>query len=147
MRVHAAASQPRDSLPLILIKGTIQQQIIDLIRKENQESEASEQYDNLQREAEHPSQLPRKKKRLVEIFKKPTTSHKLRAEDLATREVDQYIHSPCPNVDTNPLEWWKTHYIDYTHLVCLTKKYLCIPATSVASEHLFSTSRNKVSDK
>ena len=45
-----------------LIKGTIQQQIIDLIRKESRESEASEQHDNLQREAEQPSQPPRKKK-------------------------------------------------------------------------------------
>ena len=34
-----------------LIKGTIQQQILDLIRKESQENEASEQHDNLQREA------------------------------------------------------------------------------------------------
>ena len=90
---------------------------------------------------------PKKEKRLAEIFKKPTTSHKLRAEDLATREVDQYIHCPCPDVDTNPLEWWKTHYIDYTHLACLAKKYLCIPATSVASGCPFSTSGNIVSDK
>ena len=130
-----------------LIKGTVQQQIRDLIRKESRESEASEQHDNLQREAEQPSQPPKKKKRLAEIFKKPATSHKLRAVDLATREVEQYIHSLCPDVDINPLEWWKTHYIDYTHLAYLAKKYLCIPATSVASEHLFSTSGNLVSDK
>ena len=54
-------------------------------------------------------------------IKKPTPSHKLRAEDIATREMDQYIHSPCPEVDTNPLEWWKTHYVYYNHLVCLAK--------------------------
>ena len=45
-----------------LIKGTKQQQILDLIRKESWKSEASEQHDNLQREAEQPSQPPRKKK-------------------------------------------------------------------------------------
>ena len=30
-----------------LIKGTVQQQVLDVIRKESQESEASEQHDNL----------------------------------------------------------------------------------------------------
>ena len=42
-----------------LIKSTVQQQVLDLITKENQESESS--HDDLQKEAEHPSQPPRKK--------------------------------------------------------------------------------------
>ena len=45
-----------------LIKGTIQQQIIDLIKKESRESEASEQHDNLPREAEQSSRPLKKKK-------------------------------------------------------------------------------------
>ena len=71
----------------------------------------------------------------------------MRAEDVATEEIDQYIHFPCPEVDSDPLEWWKTHHVDYSHLASLAKKYLCIPATSVASERLFSTSGNIVTDK
>ena len=41
----------------------------------------------------NPASTQKRKKRLAEIFKKPATSHKLRAVDLATREVEQYIHS------------------------------------------------------
>ena len=133
-----------------LIKGIVQREVVALIKKESQETEAREEHDDLQNEVaqpSEPSQPPRKKKRLAEIFKKPSSSHKLRAEDIAAGEIDQYIHSPCAEVDSNPLEWWKTHYVDYSHLACLAKKYLCIPATSVASERLFSTSGNIVTDK
>ena len=51
-----------------LIKGTVQQQTLDLIRKESQESETSKQHDNLQREAEQPSQPPKRKKAFAKIF-------------------------------------------------------------------------------
>ena len=69
-----------------LIKSTVQQQVLDLITKESRESETS--HDDLQKEAdaEQLSQLPRKKMRLAEILKEPTASHKLRAEDVTTRE-------------------------------------------------------------
>ena len=95
----------------------------------------------------NPANLLERKNDLQKYFKKTNLSRKLRAEDIAAGEIDQYIHSPCPEVDSNPLEWRKTHYVDYSHLACLAKKYLCILATSVASERLFSTSGNIVSDK
>ena len=110
---------------------------VDLIKKD-QKCEIDEQHDDLQKE----TLQPRKKKRLAEILKKPTSSH-----DIAVREIDQDIYSPCPEVDSNPLEWWKIHYVNYSHLACLAGKYLCILATSVASECLFSTNGNIVSDK
>ena len=96
---HIKNDRQHDST-VTLIKSTVQQQVLDLITKESQESEAS--HDDLQKQAEQPSQPPRNKKRLAEILKKPTPSHKLRAEDVATREMDRYIHSPCPKVDNNP---------------------------------------------
>ena len=98
-----------------LIKGIVQREVVALIKKESQETEAREEHDDLQNEVaqpSEPSQPPRKKKRLAEIFKKPSSSHKLRAEDIAAGEIDQYIYSPCAEVDSNPLEWWKTHYVD-----------------------------------
>ena len=49
------------------------------------------------------------------VLKKLAPSHKLRVEDVATIEIDQYIHSQ--SIDTYPLEWWKTYYVDYSHLV------------------------------
>ena len=104
--------------------------MLNLIKKENQESEVCEQQlqqnkDDLQNEAVQPS---RKKKWLSEIFKKPTSSDRFRAEDIAAREIDRYINSPCPEVDSNPLEWWKTHYLDCSHLACLAKnRYVFLP--------------------
>ena len=135
---------------VVQIKSIVQHEILALIRKESEEIEAQEEHDDLQievAEAAEPSQPLRKKKRLAEIFKKSSSSQKLRAEDVATEEIDQYIHFPCPEVDSDPPEWWKTHHVDYSHLASLAKKYLCIPATSVASERLFSTSGNIVTDK
>ena len=78
---------------IALMKDIVDQEVLALIKRENQESSISE-HDDIQEEAVQPSQPPRKKKRLAEIFKKPTLSRKLRAEDIAAGEIDQYIHPP-----------------------------------------------------
>lgn len=49
--------------------------------------------------------------------------------------------------DENPLEWWKKNAGCFKLLPVLAKKYLCIGATSVASERVFSTSGNVVNAK
>ena len=87
---------------IALIKDIVHQEVLALIKKENQESSVIE-HDDIQEEAVQASQPPRTKKRLAEIFKIPTLSRKLRAEDIAAGEIDQYIHSPCPEIDANPL--------------------------------------------
>jgi len=38
----------------------------------------------------------------------------------------------------DPLAWWKAHEALYPHISSLAKKLLSIPATSAASERLFS---------
>ncbi len=49
------------------------------------------------------------------------------------------------NADEDSLQWWKMLAPHYPALSQLAKKYLC--ATSSASERLFSTSGNIVTDK
>ena len=50
-------------------------------------------------------------------------------------------------VDVDPLIWWKANAGSFKCLSILAKKYLCVAATSVASERVFSTSGNIVSAK
>ena len=48
------------------------------------------------------------------------------------------------DLDDDPLEWWMKQ-VDLPLLSSLAKKYLCIPATSVESERVFSTAGDIVS--
>ena len=59
-------------------------------------------------------------------------------------EIDAYKSSPKLEIESNesPMQWWKSHYTVYPVLSQLGRKYLCISATSCASERLFSTSGN-----
>ena len=48
----------------------------------------------------------------------------------------------------NPIDdWWKANEDRFPKMSKLARKYLCIPATSVASERVFSTSGNIVNAK
>ena len=60
--------------------------MLDLIKKD-QECEIDEQHNDLQKKQYNPANLLGRKKWLAEIFKKPTSSHELRAEDIAAKEI------------------------------------------------------------
>jgi hypothetical protein len=59
-------------------------------------------------------------------------------------EIEQYMNSYCPDIttqkDINPLDWWKSHEHQFPVLAKLAKRYLCIPASSAASETVFNRS-------
>ncbi|XP_039625496.1 E3 SUMO-protein ligase ZBED1-like [Polypterus senegalus] len=54
-------------------------------------------------------------------------------------EVSKYRASGCLSLEADPLLWWNGNEATYPHIAKLAKRYLCIPATSVASERVFST--------
>ena len=91
---------------------------------------------------------PAKKKTLGSILKKnkeamfPKTP-----QDRVKAEIDAYLSLPVVDSESDPLYWWRTQYNSYPILAQLAKKYLCICASSAASERLFSTSGNIVSLK
>ena len=60
-------------------------------------------------------------------------------EELCEQEVISYQKEPPINATDNPLKWWDKHCEMYPMLALLAKQYLCIPATSVPSERVFST--------
>ncbi|KAL3972516.1 desumoylating isopeptidase 1 [Sarotherodon galilaeus] len=65
------------------------------------------------------------------------------AERLSS-ELSSYVNSPPADSECDPLSWWKVHTVNFPHISRLARKYLCIPATSSASERLFSTGGNVV---
>ena len=64
-----------------------------------------------------------------------------------TNVVWKYFGSSEPITSNNPLAWWSTNSFRYPVLSQLARKYLCIPATSVPSERVFSTAGNIVTKK
>ena len=61
-------------------------------------------------------------------------------------ELESFVKE-AQGSDTNPLVWWKANQGRYPHLVKLAKQLLCIPATSVPSERVFSVSGTITSAK
>ena len=93
-----------------------------------------------------------KKKKLVTFLKKSSESASPVSGSIQTplnklkSEIDAYKTSPKLEIesDESPMQWWRSHCTIYPVLSQLGRKYLCISATSCASERLFSTSGNIV---
>lgn len=58
---------------------------------------------------------------------------------LCFEEVAKYRGEPSLDMSQNPLMWWKMSEPRYPHMSRVAKMYLCVPATSVQSERVFST--------
>ena len=96
---------------------------------------------------------PAKKKKLVAFLKKQSTessestgetSHSRSPLQKLKAEIEAYKLSPMLEIESEetPLQWWKAHDTTYPVLSKLARKFLCMCATSCASERLFSTSGN-----
>jgi hypothetical protein len=59
-------------------------------------------------------------------------------EHIVDNEVYKYWNANSAAEDIKPLEWWKTHCTEYPNLSKLALDYLCIQASSVPCEQLFS---------
>lgn len=51
------------------------------------------------------------------------------------------------DVDFDPLQWWENHASEYSKLSKLAKKILSVPASSAASERVFSVAGNIITEK
>lgn len=60
-------------------------------------------------------------------------------------EVQNYLSASRLDFEEDSLLWWKAQPFNYPSLGRVAQKYLCICATSSASERLFSTAGNVVS--
>jgi hypothetical protein len=61
-------------------------------------------------------------------------------------DFDGYLAAPVAvNDDTEVLDWWKHHQFSYPGTATVARQFLAIPATSVASERLFSATGRLIS--
>lgn len=68
------------------------------------------------------------------------------AASLLRKEIDLYTSLPTLRPkDACPLKWWAEHESTFPSIAKLARKYLCVQATSVASERAFSGAGNIVS--
>ncbi len=68
---------------------------------------------------------------------------KLNQED----ELDLYFRTPEENADCDPIEWWQKHKTIFPSLCKISFDILCIPATSVPSEQIFSKAGDLITKK
>ncbi|MBN3273428.1 ZBED1 protein, partial [Polyodon spathula] len=54
-------------------------------------------------------------------------------------ELGQYVLSKAVPTAVNPIAWWKENAPSFPAVAKLARKFLCIPATAVPSERVFST--------
>lgn len=53
-------------------------------------------------------------------------------------EVCTFLREPSAGLNCDPTDWWKLNERRFPRLAKLARTYLCIPATSVPSERVFS---------
>lgn len=95
-----------------------------------------------------PSAATKKKDKSLSCLLKKITSAKqetVKEGDVPLKkrviaEVKLYMSQPPISSDTDPLAWWKIHAQELPLLGKVARKFLCIPATSVPSETVFSCS-------
>ena len=64
-----------------------------------------------------------------------------------SKEFDKYLKETPLKSSENCLEWWSKNNHTYPNLAKLAKQYLCVPATSVPAEQVFSVAGEIVNIK
>ena len=62
-------------------------------------------------------------------------------------EILQFRREPQMHHDSNPLNWWKVNESRFPTLAKMARCYLCVPATSIPSERVFSTAGLVINDR
>lgn len=97
------------------------------------------------------SQTPERKRTLWKMFdeKVERTVKVGQSSSAAGPHIDmrRYLEEPLIAREGDPVTWWRDHSPLFPKLAEQAKKFLCIPATSVPSERLFSKAGELVSQR
>ena len=138
---------------------SIKQKVTDVASEVCQELQEIQQNNSgAESQVAHPSAPKPKKRNLATLFKDYESRIRAQKEEQAypfsveehhrqmvTKEMDGYLSGHRLDLEENPLVWWKSQQSNFPVLAKLAKKYLCICASSLASERLFSSAGNVIS--
>ena len=73
-------------------------------------------------------------------------------DSISNTEVDKYVNTPLiiqgDHVnDFDVCRWWFEHRKTYPHLYVMSKKYLCVPASTATAERKFSIAKFLINEK
>ena len=66
---------------------------------------------------------------------------------MLSKELDDYILEPNEPENSTSFNWWSVNKDHFPNVAVVARAYLAIPATSVASERIFSKCGLAVSDR
>ena len=98
-------------------------------------------------EGKEPPPKRKQKATAMDVFLLGTSSESELPISTMKEEVKCFFDEPPIDYNSDPLKWWKENEKRFPKLSSLAKTLLCIPATSVPSERIFSIAGNIVTKK
>lgn len=80
-------------------------------------------------------------------FKKKVANIRPSSTVSSILEMRQYAEDQLLDIKSDPLQWWKKRQLVFPNLSKVARKHLCIVATSVPSERIFSKAGLLVSER
>ena len=135
-----------------IIEEALNQDEVNVLLQPQSQEDTVEVIDNLPidqsyQTSESQNDPPAKRRKLSRLLDKsrPMSSgnenSSLSPKDKISHELERYLQTPQLDTDDNPLLWWKGNQ-QMPVLALMAKKFLCICASSSASERTFNTSGN-----
>ena len=84
---------------------------------------------------------------MLEYSSEDSDDEPLAQRSISSTAVLRFKAEPQTDMDSCPLEWWRSHAGAHPVIANLAMKYLGSPATTVPCERLFSQSGNIVTKK
>ena len=81
------------------------------------------------------------------VANSPSDTPDVHRRDSLCRELDSYLQQPAIDRAACPLEWWSQNKLNFPNVARVARDLLCVPATSVPSERLFSKAGDVVTKK